>query len=336
MTRPRSQQVSLDATPYYHCVCRCVRRAFLCGRDNYSGVDYEHRRQWVVERLAVLVEVFSIDLCAYAVMSNHYHVVLRIDQERAQSWSDAEVARQWLTLFSGPMLVQRWLNGVADKAENDAALDIIQQWRERLTDLSWFMKCLNEHLARRANEEDGCKGRFWESRYKSQALLDETALLACMAYVDLNPVRAKMAETPESSAFTSIQQRVEALERSAVRGPRDALESATPKLLAFVSADNIGAPWKQSLCEVRLMDYLELVDQTGRAIRENKRGQIDAHAASILQRLNIDPGTWLRHMKPRRNRMLSAIGSATSIADFIVKTGRQRLLDKQAAMLLHC
>ncbi|MDF1780601.1 MAG: transposase [Alcanivoracaceae bacterium] len=332
MTRPRSQQVSLDATPYYHCICRCVRRAFLCGRDNYSGTDYEHRRQWVVERLAVLVEVFSIDLCAYAVMSNHYHVVLRIDQERAQSWSDAEVARRWLMLFSGPMLVQRWLKGSADKAQSEAALEIIQQWRARLTDLGWFMKCLNEHLARRANEEDSCKGRFWESRYKSQALLDETALLACMAYVDLNPVRAKMAKAPEDSEFTSIQQRAEALKQSA---PSDVSESPKPKLLAFVSAENIDAPWKESLCEVRLMDYLELVDQTGRAIRENKRGQIDAGAASILQRLSIDPETWLRHMQPRRNRLLSAMGSAASIANFIVQTGRQRLLDKRAASALH-
>lgn len=84
------------------------------------------------------------------------------------------------------------------------------------------------------------------------------------------------------------------------------------------------------------MDYLELVDQTGRVIRENKRGQISPHAASILERLRIDPEAWLKHMQPRRNRMLAAVGSAASIANFIVKTGRQRLLDKQAATLLHC
>ncbi len=99
MTRARYTQVSLDSTSYYHCICRCVRRAFLCGKDHYSGQDYEHRRQWVVDRLAVLAEVFAIDLCAYAVMSNHYHVVVRINQQKALSWSDREVAERWMQLF---------------------------------------------------------------------------------------------------------------------------------------------------------------------------------------------------------------------------------------------
>ena len=85
MTQSRASQISLDDTPYYHCICRCVRRAFLCGRDHCSGQDYEHRRQWVVDRLALLVQVFAVDLCAYAVMSNHYHLVLKVDRHRALS-----------------------------------------------------------------------------------------------------------------------------------------------------------------------------------------------------------------------------------------------------------
>ncbi len=106
MTRARYTQVSLDSTSYYHCICRCVRRAFLCGQD------YEHRRQWVVDRLAVLAKVFAIDLCAYAVMSNHYHVVLRINRNKALSWTDEEVAERWMKLFSGPLIVKRWVKGV--------------------------------------------------------------------------------------------------------------------------------------------------------------------------------------------------------------------------------
>ena len=164
MTRARYTQISLDSTSYYHCICRCVRRAFLCGRDHYSGQDYEHRRQWVVDRLAVLGEVFAIDLCAYAVMANHYHVVVRINEKQASGWGDTEVAERWMQLFRGPEVVKRWLSGQTEGGETLKALEIIGLWRERLYDLGWFMKCLNEYLARRANEEDCCKGRFWEGR----------------------------------------------------------------------------------------------------------------------------------------------------------------------------
>ena len=135
MTRARYSQISLDSTSYYHCICRCVRRAFLCGQDHYSGQDYEHRRQWVVDRLAVLGEVFAIDLCAYAVMSNHYHVVVRINEKQASGWSDTEVAERWMQLFSGPEVVKRWLSEQTEGGETLKALEIIGLWRERLYDL---------------------------------------------------------------------------------------------------------------------------------------------------------------------------------------------------------
>ncbi len=142
-------------------------------------------------------------------MSNHYHLVLKVDKEKAGRLSDYDVALRWKKLFHGHIMVDRWL---ADKAttqsEKDKALEIVQVWRVRLYDLGWYMRCLNESIAIQANKEDNCKGRFWEGRFKSQALLDETALLACMAYVDLNPIRAAISNTPETSDFTSIQQRL--------------------------------------------------------------------------------------------------------------------------------
>src|SRR5690606_37486496 len=209
MTRARRELVSLDATPYYHCISRCERRAFLCGKDHASGRDFSHRRAWIVSRIKQLATVFAIDVAAYAVMSNHSHVVLRVDAERAGAWSREEVIDRWRTLFAGPLLVQRLVAGESLHDAELAAVDsVVQTWRSRLADISWFMRCLNEYVARLANAEDGCTGRFWEGRFRCQALLDDTALLSCMAYVDLNPIRAGLANTPESSDFTSIQERL--------------------------------------------------------------------------------------------------------------------------------
>jgi len=127
MTRARTELVSLADTPYYHCVCRCVRRAFLWGNDRFSGKDYSHRKQWAVERLAVLSKVFAIDLCAYAVMSNHYHVVVRIDEDRAKKLTEKEVIERWGTLFGVPVLVSRYRRGeTTTEAEQNQAREIIE------------------------------------------------------------------------------------------------------------------------------------------------------------------------------------------------------------------
>ena len=196
MTQPRRELVSLETTPFYHCVSRCVRRAFLCGNDSLSGQNFEHRRQWILDRIIILSEIFAIDVAAYAIMSNHYYLVVRIDQDRALNWERAEVIERWYRLFAGHTLVDCFLAGESlSAAERDAADVLVDTWRERLYVLGWFMRCLNEHIARLANAEDGCTGRFLgrsctscargirtslysRSRIKCQALLDEAALLA--------------------------------------------------------------------------------------------------------------------------------------------------------------
>ena len=228
MTIGRKFQISLDDTPYYHCIARCVRRAFLCGKDTYSGQDFNHRRAWLVDRLKQQASIFSIDICAYAIMNNHYHVVLRIDRDRVRQWTDAEVLTRWTQLFRGPLLVRRQLEGgQLNEVERQTVIEIARVWRGRLYDVSWFMRCLNEHIARRANAEDECTGRFWEGRFKSQALLDEAALLSCMAYVDLNPVRAGIAASLTDADFTSVSERLRAAS-SASPGARSA---STPEQL---------------------------------------------------------------------------------------------------------
>ena len=225
MTRPRKEQVSIDDTPYYHIVSRCVRRSFLCGIDQRTGKSYEHRRAWIEERIRLLSSIFAIDICAYAVMSNHIHIVVRLNPAELDQLHAVEIAQRWTCLFKGPLLLQKWLSdsNALDKIETETVLDLIKVYRHRLGDLGWFMKCLNEPIARQANKEDKCTGHFsatapgvalppvslpsWESRYKSQALLSQEALLYCMAYVDLNPIRAGMSQTPESSDHTSIKER---------------------------------------------------------------------------------------------------------------------------------
>jgi REP element-mobilizing transposase RayT len=208
MTVARAQLVSPDTEGFYHCIQRCVRRAFLCGDDRYCGRSFEHRKTWIEDRLRHLGRCFAVAIHAYAVMSNHLHVVVQIDPSVAARWSDDELAARWIRLFP-------------PREEAEEAIDLkrrhlladpsrLNSVRSRLGSLSWFMRCLAEPIARRANREDECKGRFWEGRYKCQVLCDERALLAAMAYVDLNPIRAGITERLDASAHTSVRERVEA------------------------------------------------------------------------------------------------------------------------------
>ncbi len=209
MTRPRKALISLADTPYYHITSRCVRRAFLCGVDHYSGQSYEHRRQWVVDRIRLLSSLFAIDICAYAVMSNHYHLVLKVCPEQLTDLSEDEIMDRWCALFKGPLLIQNYRIGEDLKPfERSAVSDIVNVWRSKLSSISWFMRCLNQPIARQANLEDQCTGKFRESRFNSQALKSTEALLSCMTYVDLNPVRAGIANRPETSSHASIRERI--------------------------------------------------------------------------------------------------------------------------------
>src|SRR5690625_944959 len=160
MTYPRSQLVSDKEPGFFHCVSRCVRRAFLCGRDEVTGMDFEHRRQWIEDRIFKLAESFLVSVYAYAVMSNHFHVVLSSDPRAPWQWSDREVAERWLAVFSGsisnrddPACVERATLALLGNTER---LDVIHQ---RLGSISWFMRALHESIARLANRVDRCIGK---------------------------------------------------------------------------------------------------------------------------------------------------------------------------------
>jgi putative transposase len=107
-----------------------------------------------------LSDIFAIEICAYAIQSNHYHVVLHVSVDQASEWSDVEVAQRWMRLYKGHLLVDRYLAGEPLRtAKREVVSELIETWRNHLFDISWFMRCLNEHLAQRANQEDQCRGR---------------------------------------------------------------------------------------------------------------------------------------------------------------------------------
>lgn len=312
MTRARRELISLDETPYYHCINRCVRRAFLCGIDKPSGKNYDHRKPLIIERIKSLTNAFSIDVCAYAIMSNHYHLVLKVNRQQSQQWTSHEVVERWRMLFKSGALVDRWYNleplGAAEHALVKAQIEI---WRTRLYDIAWFMRCLNEHVARLANAEDHCSGRFWEGRYKSVALLNEAALLTCLAYVDLNPIRAGMCNTPEASDYTSIQARIKCMQESSSRDKNS--EPAQPRTLTPFAT---GIQPLDYELPIQLSNYLELVDWSGRAIIEGKTGNIPNHLSHILDRIGIQQENWLDGMQTIEQDFFRAIGPVDKLAAF--------------------
>jgi REP element-mobilizing transposase RayT len=169
-----------------------------------------HRSQGTQSRFHELAGRFAVAVRGFSVMSNHLHLVLRNRPDIAGQWSDDEIALRWCRLFPprDDATGQPVEPGGYDLAMITANAERLAEVRRRLANLSWFMRCLCEKIARTANREDGSAGRFWAGRFKSVALLDEAAILACSVYIDLNPIRAGIATTPEESAYTSGRDRI--------------------------------------------------------------------------------------------------------------------------------
>jgi hypothetical protein len=317
MTRPRSHIAPLYSPGAFHCVQRCVRRAFLCGVDDYSGQSYEHRRSWIEQRIRLVAECFAVAIDAYAVMSNHLHLVLRIDPGETLRWTDDEVAGRWVRLFP-----PREDSETAIKAKCQRLLadpERIETLRERLGNLSWLMRCLVEPIARHANREDGCKGRFWEGRYKCQALCDERAILAAMAYVDLNPIRAGMTDRLETSTHTSAAERVSQVRED----PASASSSLKPVAGSLRPA-----------IDLTTADYLHILDWTGRQLAPGKRGRIAPGAPAVLATIDRDGTRWTTRVAAFGSGWHRAASSAQDLIALAERMGQLWLAGVRLALKL--
>ncbi|TVR44745.1 MAG: transposase [Planctomycetota bacterium] len=327
MRQPRERQFDPSTPPWLHCISRCVRRALLCGEG------YEHRKRWIERRLALLARHCAVQVGAYAIMSNHLHVVLRPRPQEAVSFSDEQVLRAWWALRENEDLdvdparaASPEVRGILEaRAQEDGFL---ARWRARLGSVSWFMKAVKEPLSRLANREDDCTGAFWEGRFRSIPLLDTAAITTCMVYVDLNPIRAQLATTPETSAYTSVKARIEARQSAAAssRSPTSPAQPEHPWLtpITAITSSRKGDPG------LSLDEYLKLVDGVGRRGRADKPGSIPADLTAIIQRLDAElvPGEWVRSMLTPRSLGGSALGKLGSLASEAKRRGMQWLQDR--------
>lgn len=329
MAIARCKLVDETKSGVFHLLNRCVRRGFLLGQAGTS------RRTWLQEQLRTKTSLFAIDVLAYAIMDNHFHLVVKTHPERAADWSDLEVARRWTALCP-----PKDLKGQPVKLSADELAALIAQpgWakerRRRLASMSWLMKLIQEKLARQANREDHCTGHFWEGRFRSIPLLDPAAVIAGMVYVDLNPIRAGAAATPEESDHTSVQERI-VLAGAAIEQPelrRAGRHASAAQIRAEVLRKKAGKalrPWVAAIqdcapgatgeCPLTLREYLQLVDTTARKVRQGKRGSMDRQATDILERLGLDGQQWAEAMGRGGRFRGRAVGSSAARAEHLAQ-----------------
>ncbi len=304
MTIARKNIVDSETPGFYHCTNRCVRRTFLCGLDEQTGKNYSHRKDWLQSRMYELCKLFSIEIYAFAIMDNHYHIVLHLDPLEPSNWSKEEVAEKWLSAFNSledPKFARR---RELKKQAIIADKEKIKLYRKRLGSLSWFTSRLNEPLAKQANKEDSCTGSFWQGRYSAQALLDEAAVFSCMAYVDLNPVRAKITNKLEESSHTSIQQQFNAIKE---KEPIDVQAHLNSSIRAISNSV------KSKSLPMSLKNYIELVEWTGKNIVHPNKAAMPKNIQSSLKSLNLQNNHWLKQIENYNNHYCHVVGTVEQI-----------------------
>ena len=322
MAIPRKYIVDTETPGFYHCISRCVRRAYLCGDDPITGNNCDHRKAWLEKRMLELASIFSVELYAYAIMDNHYHLVIYLDPLAPQSWSDEQVAEKWLLAYPGK-LDERGNEQLRELKKQAVMADKVKlkKYRERFGMLSWFMSRLNEPLAKRSNAEDYVKGRFWESRYTSVALLDESAVLSCMAYVDLNPIRAGITQELQQSLYTSVHKRL--IEQRAI--PTQLNRPISP----------VSSGIEGRAIQIKLKDYIQLVEWAGKSIVHPNKAAMPPHINTLLIELNLQPNSWLKQLQNMEKNNPHAIGSVKRLKEKAAQLSKQWIKGMTAAKLLY-
>ena len=346
-TCPRRDIVAEDTVGVFHCYNRCVRQAWLCGADPVTGQNFEHRRQWIVDREQELARLFGIEIGFHCEMANHLHLILRTRPDVVETWSDQDVVRRWLCISR---LTHHFANTPLEVSEAEVRFELarpkrVTVLRGRLSSISWFMGCLTQYIATRANHEDECKGRFFEGRFKCRNLADERSILICGMYVDLNPIHAGEAMVPEEARYTSAYHRIQGLQQRAQSANADGRCDQSPEASPSMPADGwlceltvvesppadvrqglqSQTPWRASdkgLLPISLQNYLSLLDWTGRQLRGNKRGAIPAHLAGILERLGIRPAYFLDSVRHFDKWFGPVIGGVQHLLAFSARTAR--------------
>ncbi len=320
----RRKLLGHDRQAVYHCWNRCVRRAFLCGRDPVTGQDFSHRRDWVLVREEQLASLFTIDIEFRAELSNHLHLVLRSLPRVARRLPPREVVRRWLTITKIAKCFGDELPEPDPKRVEKLARDkqLVRKLRRKLSSISWFMGILSENIARRANAEDGCRGRFWETRYKCRECTDPSALLLVAIYVDLNPYRAGETDNPVSSRYASIYQRLQSqgMRKNAANRPDGWLgeltlapESKADEVLAHSSRTGRRAS-DLGILPISLADYVRLLKWTARQLKSGQRNTIPADLAAVLDHFQVQPDKWLETVETYETAFGHAVGRAESLA----------------------
>jgi len=307
MTTARSGLMPPGQAGTFHITARCVRRAFLWGFDRYAKRNFEHRKPWVEQRILMLSNTFAVSLLSFAVMSNHLHLVIASQPAAVTAWSDAEIAARWVRIYPPKYAkdVPAKIAGLLKQPEYVLLL------RGRLSNLSWFMKTLQEPIAKRANKEDRVKGRFFEGRFKNQALLSQDGILAAMVYVDLNPIRAKMVDSLGNSKNTGIWLRMKNL----LQDQSLANQPMTPIA---------GLPTFQ-LPAISEAQYIELADKTGRQMHPGKRGVINANDPPALRKLGLDMDHWAMQVKGIGSGYWRAVGTVEDLMAKAAEIGQNWL-----------